>query len=101
MPRAVAAAINPLITEKPGGVFYECDAFDPVARVCTAHDTRPQICSGFPWYTEPPYSQAPDWKPQADTLYSWRRCSFWADVPRETWPDDVQPATYIPLENVA
>jgi len=33
---------------------YSCDAFDPASRLCTAHDERPPICRGFPWYDRPP-----------------------------------------------
>jgi Fe-S-cluster containining protein len=27
---------------------YACDRFDPVSRLCTAHDTRPPICRAYP-----------------------------------------------------
>jgi Fe-S-cluster containining protein len=33
---------------------YACDRFDPVSRLCVAHDERPPICRGYPWYNEPP-----------------------------------------------
>ena len=33
---------------------YACDRFDPVSRLCTAHDERPPICRGYPWYGDPP-----------------------------------------------
>jgi Fe-S-cluster containining protein len=33
---------------------YWCDRFDPVSRLCTAHDERPPICRGYPWYGEDP-----------------------------------------------
>jgi Fe-S-cluster containining protein len=36
------------------GHAYRCDRFDPVTRLCTAHDERPPICRGYPWYDEPP-----------------------------------------------
>lgn len=36
------------------GRTYSCDAFDQVTRLCMAHDERPPVCSGYPWYgTEP------------------------------------------------
>lgn len=41
----------------PRGRTYHvvtCDAFDPVARLCTAHTDRPPICSDFPWYRGDP-----------------------------------------------
>lgn len=56
---------------------FKCSAFDPVARLCTAHNTRPPICRGFPWYGERSgvaHSRLP------------ARCSFWADVPLENRP---------------
>jgi Fe-S-cluster containining protein len=31
-----------------------CDAFDPHTRRCTAHDRRPPICAGYPWYGQAP-----------------------------------------------
>ncbi|MGN6243251.1 MAG: YkgJ family cysteine cluster protein [Motilibacteraceae bacterium] len=48
---------------------YSCDAFDPVSRLCTAHDARPSVCDGYPWYGRPP---------AANVLSP--RCSFTADV---------------------
>jgi Fe-S-cluster containining protein len=27
---------------------YQCDRFDPVSRLCTAHDDRPPICRVYP-----------------------------------------------------
>jgi Fe-S-cluster containining protein len=36
------------------GARYRCDFFDPNHRECTAHDQRPGVCSGFPWYGEEP-----------------------------------------------
>jgi Fe-S-cluster containining protein len=33
---------------------YACDRFDPESRLCTAHDERPPICRGYPWYDETP-----------------------------------------------
>lgn len=50
--------------------LFACDAFDPVTRLCTAHDARPPICRDFPWYGRP--DRSPRFGP---------RCSFWADVP--------------------
>lgn len=37
-----------------GMVAWKCDAFDPATRRCTAHDTRPPICRGYPWYGDAP-----------------------------------------------
>jgi Fe-S-cluster containining protein len=33
---------------------YVCDRFDRASRLCTAHDERPPICRGYPWYDEAP-----------------------------------------------
>jgi Fe-S-cluster containining protein len=56
---------------------FQCSAFDPATRLCTAHDSRPPICSGYPWYGS-------DERPTR-RLWS-HRCSFWADVPLEDRP---------------
>jgi Fe-S-cluster containining protein len=32
---------------------WACDALDPVTRVCTAHELRPPMCRGYPWYGRP------------------------------------------------
>src|ERR1035437_5115249 len=60
---------------------FSCDAFDSVTRLCTAHDERPPICSGFPWYGKPPNPKT--------NLH--KRCVFWNDVPQEQWPTGVAP----------
>ena len=54
-----------------------CDVFDPVRRLCGAHESRPPVCWGFPWYHRPPGD--PDREPAAASLSP--RCSFNADVP--------------------
>lgn len=54
----------------------ECDQFDKVARTCGAHDTRPQVCSGFPWYGREPDDDLCE--PSRASLSP--RCSFNADV---------------------
>lgn len=50
---------------------YACDHFDAVSRLCTAHDERPPICRGYPWYDGPPRRGLP-------LLPA--RCSFRADL---------------------
>jgi Fe-S-cluster containining protein len=65
-------AERPAPEGSPAPVQYlvTCDQFDPETRMCTAHDDRPPICSGYPWYgAEPNPNRALD--PQ---------CSFIADV---------------------
>ena len=33
-----------------GSYFYVCDAWDEETRLCKIHESRPEICSGFPFY---------------------------------------------------
>ncbi len=56
---------------------YSCDQFDTETRLCTAHDERPPVCRGFPWYGRPPEDEGR--QPVAASLSP--RCSFNADVP--------------------
>jgi len=30
--------------------FYTCDRLDKEKGLCTVHETRPRVCSGYPWY---------------------------------------------------
>jgi Fe-S-cluster containining protein len=56
----------------------QCDQFDRDSRTCRAHDRRPQVCSGFPWYGRPEH----DVESRAQVASSLSpRCSFNADVP--------------------
>jgi Fe-S-cluster containining protein len=59
---------------------FTCDAFDPTTRLCTAHESRPPICSGYPWYGRAP--REVDVENRIGSL----RCSFWADVPLDQRP---------------
>ncbi len=54
-----------------------CDQYDRATRTCQAHDNRPQVCSGYPWYGRAPGD--PDRDVIAASLSP--RCSFNADVP--------------------
>lgn len=38
-----------------GHVAWSCDRYDPASRLCTAHDERPPICRGWPWYGDAPF----------------------------------------------
>lgn len=67
-----------------------CDMFDPVSRLCTAHDQRPPVCRDFPWYGAPPKPGA-TLNPSLDGGSASLRCSFWVDVPRSEWPTDAMP----------
>jgi Fe-S-cluster containining protein len=72
-----------------GRGYYTCDAFDPVTRLCTAHNERPDTCRGYPWY---------DAGTATHELPS--RCSFWHDVPRSQWPPDADPLPSPPNDPV-
>jgi Fe-S-cluster containining protein len=50
--------------------IFACDRFDPTTRLCTAHDDRPPICRGYPFYGAPPAVAVVQLSP---------RCSFNAD----------------------
>ncbi|GAC1521600.1 MAG: hypothetical protein NVS3B1_05980 [Marmoricola sp.] len=63
---------------------YTCDMFDPVARDCNAHESRPPICSQFPKYGRETIETL-------DPILT--GCTFWNDIPREHWPQDVAPLT--------
>lgn len=54
---------------------YVCDFFDPVSRRCAAHDARPPICRGYPWYGA---------APGVRTVELPARCAFRADLPQST-----------------
>lgn len=41
-----------------GHTAWRCDKYDPVSRLCTAHDDRPPICRGYPWYGDEPRGNA-------------------------------------------
>lgn len=73
-------ATNPEKSEKGGKRYgYTCDAFDAESRLCTAQEKKPPICSRYPFY---------------DGLVSkpdFRECSFWHDVPRNQWPEGIDP----------
>jgi Fe-S-cluster containining protein len=50
---------------------WNCSMFDLESRLCTAHDSRPPVCRGFPWYGREPHKVA---------IEKYINCSFWADV---------------------
>jgi Fe-S-cluster containining protein len=86
--RNQAEKLVQMLTERTGvrwtgtryRVTYACTHFDRVGRLCTAHAERPDMCSGYPWYTK-------DGRPTQQALERGRipdyfspRCSFVADV---------------------
>lgn len=67
------------------GYVVTCDAYDPVHKRCTAHEDRPDVCRGYPWYDNHPTRGAlPDRKQLVDpdtgavTPYG---CSYALDAP--------------------
>lgn len=66
---------------------WSCDRFDPATRLCMAHDDRPPVCSGYPWY-DGLHNPA-----TVPLVHMPVRCSFWADVPPER-----RPPSWVPVE---
>jgi len=84
---ALAARINPRKAwQDVHGNFYLCDRYDVTAKRCMAYDERPPMCTGFPRYGLPLTDEQ-----FAAGLAPYAQCSFWNDVPRELWPDYVDP----------
>ncbi len=79
--RAEARRRIPRMNGLKGTYYYECDMFDSEENLCTAHDTRPDVCRGFPWYSG---------NPEIVSLQPFPRCTFWHDVPPADRPDYVQ-----------
>jgi Fe-S-cluster containining protein len=52
--RDEALARNPMYVSRlaEDAHFYTCDQLGPDGR-CLAHDTRPLVCRGYPWYDQP------------------------------------------------
>lgn len=69
-------------------VGYVCPRFDPIARLCTAHDDRPPICREFPSYGDQPGRHVMD--PRLI------RCTYWADYAPTERPADWAPVDFRP-----
>ena len=67
--------------------YWTCDAYDPGHQECTAHDARPPLCRGFPWYGDGPSAE------RAGRVH--RECSYLADLPPGDRPEGSRPL--IPL----
>ena len=37
--------------------YFACDAYDSESHLCTAHEERPGICRGYPWYGREPTAE--------------------------------------------
>lgn len=68
-------------------ISARCDMFDPDSLACTAYDSRPPVCSGFPWYGDRPGPA------RAEGLLP--HCSYLADLPPGQRPQEARPL--IPL----
>lgn len=68
--------------------LYSCDAFDPETRLCTAHEARPPICRGYPWYGRRREHLGPL---SALMLRRYLGCEFWADLSPEIRPEGWAP----------
>jgi hypothetical protein len=66
-----------------------CDMYDSESGLCTAQDSKPPVCSRYPWY-----GREPD-----DGTGMPLRCSYLADLPPDRRPDGARPL--IPLTVVS
>ena len=62
-----------------GGGEYACTAFDRETRLCTAHDDRPPVCQGYPFYTEGPTPERVE-----SLAKSYPACGYLVDLPMPT-----------------
>lgn len=60
--------------DKINGHKYSCAQYDEVTRDCMAHENRPAVCSGYPWYGKENKIE------KYSTHLSHNMCSFQADV---------------------
>ncbi len=51
-----------------------CDMYDSESKLCTAHDDRPPVCEGYPWYGERPSLD------HRNSKYLPPQCSFTTDI---------------------
>jgi Fe-S-cluster containining protein len=58
---------------------WECSFFNTETRQCEAHDLRPPICEGYPWYSKGPGDKELE-----------NKCGYWYDIPTSEWPDRVK-----------
>jgi Fe-S-cluster containining protein len=61
-----------------------CDAFDAESRRCTAHQDRPPVCRGYPWFGAPSARRAAGLP---------RQCSYLLDLPVADRPAGARPLT--------
>lgn len=73
--------------DEDGTPRYSCDQYDPETKLCGAHEDRPPVCSGYPWYHKGVGYGVPAMNPQ---------CSYLLDVAPDKRPANARPL--IPLE---
>ena len=66
---------------KQGYHFFRCDFFNTSTRKCDAHNLRPPLCRGFPWYGK---------KADGVNILGYPMCSYWEDVSESERPAAVQ-----------
>jgi hypothetical protein len=66
-----------------------CDMYDRDARLCMAQESKPPVCSDYPWYGREPH----------DGVNFPLQCSYLADLPRDQRPEGARPL--IPLAVVS
>ncbi|MMZ43654.1 Flagellin N-methylase [compost metagenome] len=54
--------------------FYTCNRLDKESKLCTVHDLRPNVCSGYPWYGG---------RPHVTELFYSEDCGYRIDVEDE------------------
>lgn len=82
--REEAFTINPYLAAKAKeehagqllneGHYYTCTKLDKETKLCTVHEERPPICSGYPWYGKMPNIH--------EVLYD-ENCSYKVDIEDE------------------
>ena len=71
----------------------QCAKYDRHLRRCTAYDSRPAACRGFPWYGQDPLLSV-------DAMaMNTPQCSYFLDVPAHLRPAGARPL--IPIEVVS
>lgn len=65
--------------DKINGHKYQCSMFNKETRTCMAHEARPEVCKGYPWYPES-RKYREELKPYESGKYLHPQCSFNADV---------------------
>lgn len=68
------------VSKLSGRPVYSCRHFDAVTRLCTAHEKRPDMCRGYPWYTRGNVPSKKERERHRLPRDMSPRCSFTADL---------------------